>query len=96
MYTADQICNMIDFLEDNIFVKFGECLFRQVIGIPIGTNCAPLLADLFLYSYKTEFLDSLVKSGHRRLAKSLTLCYRYRDDLIVFNNRKFIDYVQDI
>ena len=40
MYTADQICNMIDFLEDNIFVKFGGCLFRQVIGIPMGTNCA--------------------------------------------------------
>ena len=95
MYTADQICNMIDFLEDNIFVKFG-CLFRQFIGIPMETNCAPLLADLFLYSYKSESLDSLVKSVHRRLAGSLNLCYRYRDDLIVFNNRKFIDCVKDI
>ena len=37
---------MFDFLEDNIFVKFGECLFRQVIGIPMGTNCALLPADL--------------------------------------------------
>ena len=34
MYTADQkICNMIDFLVDNRFVKFGGCLFGQVIGI---------------------------------------------------------------
>ena len=96
MYTADQICNMIDFLVDNIFVKFGGCLFRQVIGIPMGTNCFPLLADLFLYSYENEFLDSLVKSSHRRLARSFNLCYMYTDELIVFSNNKFIDYVKDI
>ena len=42
LYTADHICRMIEFLIDNIFVKFGQCLFRQVIGIPVmGTNCAP-------------------------------------------------------
>ena len=51
MYTVDQTCNMVDFLADNIFVKFRECIFHQVIGIPIGTNCAPFLTDLFLYSY---------------------------------------------
>ena len=50
LYTADQISRMVEFLIDNIFVKFGGCLFRQVIGIPMGTSCAPLLADLFLYS----------------------------------------------
>ena len=49
IYTADQICNMADFLADNIFVKFGGCIFHQVIGIPIGTSCAPFLADQFLY-----------------------------------------------
>ena len=63
-------------------------LFRQVIGIPMGTNCAPLLADLFLYSYENEFLDNMIRSGHRRLARSFNLCYRYIDDLIVFNNKK--------
>ena len=61
----------------------------------MGMNCAPLLADLFLYSYESEFLDSLVRSGHRRLARSFNFCYRYIDDLIVFNNKKFIDYVRD-
>ena len=55
LYTADQICRMVEFLIDNIFDKFGGCLFHQVIGIPMGTNCAPLPADLFLYSYQTEF-----------------------------------------
>ena len=61
-----------------------------------STNYSPLLADLFLYSYESEFLDSLVKSGHRRLARSSNLRYRYIDDLIVLNNKKFINYVKDI
>ena len=62
----------------------------------MGTICAPLLADPFLYSHESEFLGTQVKSGHRRLARSFNLCYRYIDGLIVFNNKKFIDYVKDI
>ena len=65
-------------------------------GIPMGTNCAPLLADLFLYSYENEVLDNMIRSGHRRLARSFNLCYRYIDDLIVFNNKKFLDYLKEI
>ena len=96
MYTADNICKIIEFLIDNIFVQFVGCLFRQVIGIPVGTNCAPLLADHFLYSYENEFLNNMIRSGHRRLARSFNLCYRYIDDLIVFNNKKFLDYLDKI
>ena len=96
LYTADQICRMVEFLIDNIVVKFGGCLFCQVIGISMGTNCAPLLADLFLYPYESEFLDNMIRGGHRKLARSFNLCYRYIDDLIVFNNKKFGDYVKEI
>ena len=66
-YTANDICKMIEFLVDNIYVRFGGQLFRQMVGIPMGTNCAPLLADLFLYSYENEFLDKLIKEGKRKL-----------------------------
>ena len=54
------------------------------------------LADLFLYSYESEFLDNMIRSGHRKLARSFNLCYGYIDDLIVFNNKKFGDYVKEI
>ena len=88
---------MIEFLIDNIFVQFGGRLFRQVIGIPMGTNCAPLLADhLFLYLYENELLDNMIRSGRRRLARSFNLCYRHNDDLIVFHNKKFLDYLKEI
>ena len=63
MYTADNISKMIEFLIDNIFVQLGGCIFHQVIGIPVGTNCAPLLSDLVLYSYENEFLDNMIISG---------------------------------
>ena len=52
-------------LVDNIYVRFGGQLYQQLVGIPIGTNCAALLADLFLYSYENEFLDKLIKEGNR-------------------------------
>ena len=47
---------MINFLLDNIFVCFGNKVFRQIVGIPMGTNCAPLIADLFLYCYESQFM----------------------------------------
>ena len=89
-YTANDICKIIEFLVDNIYV------FRQMVGIPMGTNCAPLLADLFLYSYENEFLDKLVKEGKRKLARKFNLSYRYIDDLISFNNKRFKEFISDI
>ena len=41
---------MLEFLIDNIFVMFGRRVFQQTVDIPVGINCDPLLADLFLYS----------------------------------------------
>ena len=51
MCTAD-IYKMIEVLTDNIFVHFGRCLFCYVIGMPMGTNCAPLLQEVFGSSQK--------------------------------------------
>jgi hypothetical protein len=45
-YSEEQVISMLEFLIDNIFVSFGGTLFQQVVGIPMGTNCAPLLTDL--------------------------------------------------
>ena len=95
-YTANDICKMIEFLVDNIYVRFGGQLFRQMVAIPIGTNCAPLLADLFLYSYENEFFNKLVKEGKRKLARRFNLSYRYIDDLISFNNKRFKEFISDI
>jgi hypothetical protein len=49
--------NMLEFLIGNIFVMFGGRVFQQTVGIPMDTNCALLLADLFLYSYEADFIQ---------------------------------------
>ena len=69
-YTANDICKMTEFLVDNIYVRFGGQYFRQMVGIPMGTNCAPLLADLFLYSYENEFLINSLRRAEESLLES--------------------------
>jgi hypothetical protein len=63
--------NMLEFLIDNILVIFGGRVFHQTVGIPMGTNCAPLLADLFLYSYEADFIQGLLKKNEKKLTPFL-------------------------
>ena len=56
---------MLDFLIDNIVVTFGGRVFQQTVGIPTGTNGAPLLADLFLNYYETDFIQTLIRKKIR-------------------------------
>jgi hypothetical protein len=78
---------------DYIFVSFGGTLFKQVVGIPMGTNCAPLLADLFLYSYESEFLQKLVKDKKIHEAGAFNFTYRYIDDVFSINYSRFAEFL---
>ena len=84
---------MLEFLVDNIFVVFAGKVFQQTVGIPMGTNCAPLLADIFLYSYEAEFIQSLLSTGKKHLASRFNLTYRYIDDVLSINNPEFENYL---
>ena len=44
-----EICDVLHYLLDNILIRFGSKLYRQIGGIHMGTKCAPLVADLFLF-----------------------------------------------
>ena len=63
---------------------------------PYGSELCSIARWSVFCSYESEFLDSLVISGHSRLARSLNLCYRYTDDLTVFSDKRFIDDVKNI
>ena len=65
----------IDFLIDNIYVRFGSSVFRQVIGIPMGTNSAPLLADLFLHTFEYDFM---VKTMKQDITKAIQFSNTFR------------------
>ena len=64
-------------------------VFQMIIGVPIGTNCALLLTDIFLYSYKAEFIQSLISVVRKRLASENNFTYRYINDVLFINNPDF-------
>ena len=92
-YPEEDIIRMLEFLVDNIFMVFAGKVFQQIICIPMGTNCAPLLADIFLYSYEAEFIQSLLSTGRKRLASQFNFTYRYIDDVLSINNLDFENYL---
>ena len=72
-YSEDDIVKMLEFLDDSIFVVFAGKVFQQTVGIPMGTHCAPLLADIFLYSYEADFIQSLLSTGKKQHLGSISL-----------------------
>jgi hypothetical protein len=83
---------MLGFLVDNIYVVYGDQIFQQSVGIAMGTHCAPLLTDLFLYSYEAEFVKKLLQDNNKKLALSLNHTFRYIDDVLSISNHNFHNY----
>ena len=59
----------------------------------MGSNCAPLLADLFLYSYESKFLQKLVKDKRIHEARAFNFTYRYINDVLSINNSRFAEFL---
>jgi hypothetical protein len=87
---------MLEFMIDNIDVVVGGQAFQQSVGIPMGTNCAPLLVDLFLYSYEAEFIQMLLHEKKKSLAVALNSTFRYIEDILYINNNQFHSYVKEV
>ena len=62
----------------------------------MGTNCAPLLAYLFLYSYEADFIQGLLKIIEKKLARSFNFTLRLFDDVHSLNNSRFGDFIDRI
>ena len=71
---------------DNISIRFGSKLYRQIVGIPMGTNCAPLSADLFLFCYEKDFMLSLSDDNQTDIIEAFNSTSRYLDDLLNIDN----------
>ena len=96
-WTSFDMITALEFLLDNIFVRFGNSVYRQVIGIPMGTNCAPLIADLFLYCYESQFMARISKDPSKQhLIDKFNNTFRYLDDILALNNDDFNKYYEEI
>ena len=72
-WSGHNLCDALTFLFGNIFNRFGTKLYRQVVGISMGTNCAPLVADLSVFCYEWDFMMSLLMISRLILMMLLTL-----------------------
>ena len=54
LWSYHKMYDALHYLLDNLFIRFRLKLYRQIVGIPIGTSCAPLVADLFLFCYERD------------------------------------------
>jgi hypothetical protein len=59
-------------------------------------NGAPLLADLFLHVYETDFFQGLLNNKDRKWDHIFNSSFRYLDDVLSLNNSQFIDYLYRI
>ena len=77
-------------------MQFDSTVYQQILGIPMGTNCALLIADLFLYCYERDFIPNLSKSKRSYLIDKLNDTSRYLEDIFTIENPSFAEYIPDI
>ena len=71
-------------------------VFQLPVDMPMGTNCAPFLAYLFLYSYKIYFIHVLLKKNVKKLTRSFNFTFHHIDDVLSLSNCKFGNLVDRI
>ena len=90
------MCEALTFLLDNICIRFGTKLFRQIVCIQMGTNCAPLVADLFLFCYERDFMMSFSVENQSETIEAFSSNSRYLDDLLNIDNTYFDGLISQI
>ena len=86
LWSCQKMCDALYYLLNNIFIRFGSTLYRQIVGIPMGTNCAPRVADLFLLCCERDFMFFLSDNNQTGSIEALNSTSRYLDDLNNINN----------
>ena len=94
-YNKEKVKSAVKYLIDNCYFTLGGKLYRQSIGIPMGSDPAPFMANLFLYYYENQWIRNLKKTDLKR-ARLFCNTFRFIDDLIAINDqdefeRNFLD-----
>ena len=96
LWSCQKVCKALTFLIDNIYTRLGSNLYRQIVDIPIGTNCAPLVADLFLFFNERDFMLSLLDDNQSEIIEAFSSTSRYLDELLNIDNNFFDSMVDHI
>ena len=89
LWSCQKVCEALVYLLGNFFIRFGTKVYRQTIGNPMGTNCAPLVVDLLLFCYERDFMKSLSRENQADIIEAFTFTCRYIVDLLNIDNIYF-------
>ena len=81
----DRVHKLIDFVVDNSVFRLGNKVYRQIIGIPMGIDPAPQMANLYLYFYESQFMKMLTEEDYGKAIK-FNKTRRFIDDVGSINN----------
>ena len=102
LWSCQNVCAALSYLLDIIYIRFaiytrfGKKLYRQIVGIPMCTNCAPLVADLILFCYERYVMASLSYDNQADVTEAFSSASRCLDDLLNINNLYFEGMVNQI
>ena len=92
-FTQVKLKRWFNFLVDNIYLQFSkDKILRQRIGIPMGTNCAVYVANLFCFTYEYDFISRVIAKNRLDIISRFRLTLRFVDDLLTCDNNLFGDY----
>ena len=96
LWSCHKVCEALTFLLDNIYIRFVSKLYRQIVGIPMGSYCAPFVADLFLLFYERDVMLSLSDNNQSEVIEAFNSTSRYLDDLLNIDNIFFDSMVNHV
>ena len=96
LWSCQKLCEALTFLLDKIYIRFDSKLYKQIVCIPMGTNCTPLVADLFLFCYERDLMLSLSEDTQSDVIEVFNSISRYLDDLLNIDNNFFVSMVNRI
>ena len=95
-FDQDSLKGAIEFVITNSYFTIGSLCFHQLIGVPIGIDCGPHIANLTLFYYEYKFIDKLIRRNYKR-ALRYNGCFRLMDDISCLNlDGVFLEDVSDI
>ena len=87
LWSCQKMCDAFQYLLDNIFIKFGSKSYKQIVGISMGSNRAPLVADLFLFCYESDYMLSQSDNNQSDIIEAFNSTSIYLDDLLDIDNQ---------
>ena len=87
LFSKKDVHSMIDYIVDNAIFCAGNKAFQQIIGIPMGTDPAPFMANIYLFYYEFKYMERLQSEDYATARRLYSHTRRFIDDLATLNNK---------